>query len=233
MVQSALKPQTGAGGHAGAPDAAQGRTHLSQLPDPTHAQALTSPVPPQRCPSCPGGLLWLVRLGPFTPVAAARRVRPTAPGHPWGWRPQPGWICSGSCGRRGNWSWWCWSRCPCFLCRSSTPQAWVHAHAHAPSDLHHNQSKTWRRIYGDWELNVLLYKHQQVEFRIDSRRLFKSIDGNCSPVFSFTQVLDYFYNICLLFISPDPGKRKYSWTTKVQLNSSIPKHFSAWGDSNQ
>lgn len=46
-------------------------------------------------------------------------------GDPWGWRPQPGWTCSGSCGGRGNWSWWCWSRCPCCPCRSSTPPAWV------------------------------------------------------------------------------------------------------------
>lgn len=62
----------------------------------------------------------------FTPASAELwPVRTRAPGHPWGWRLQPGWICSGSCGRRGNWSLWCSFRCPCFPCRSSTPPAWV------------------------------------------------------------------------------------------------------------
>lgn len=52
-------------------------------------------------------------------------VPPRAPGHPWGWRPQPGWICSGSCGERGSWSLWCSFRCPCFPYRSSTLPVWV------------------------------------------------------------------------------------------------------------
>lgn len=62
----------------------------------------------------------------FKTFAELRPLRSRAPGHPWGWRPQPGWICSGSCGRRGSWSSWCSSRSHCFRCRSSTPPAWVH-----------------------------------------------------------------------------------------------------------